>query len=170
MRKSIIVALDQNNGIGFQNQMPWHLPAELKRFKAITMGHHLIMGRKTFESIGKALPGRTMIIVTRNPTYQAAGCLVTHSVPEALNLAESRGESEVFVCGGKSIYRESLPEADRLYLTRIHAEFQTDISFPDFDVSLWQEIATDFHPIDEKNPYPFTLFIYERKKPNAQRI
>lgn len=163
MRKSIIVALDQNNGIGYQNRMPWHLPAELKRFKALTMGHHLIMGRKTFESIGRPLPGRTTIIVTRNQRYQAEGCLVSHSVSEALRLAETRGESEVFICGGETIYRKSIPGANRLYITRIHAKFQTDTFFPDFDVSLWQEIDTDFSPVDEKNPYPFTFSIYERK-------
>ena len=163
MKKSIIAALDQNNGIGYQNRMPWHLPAELQHFKGLTMGHHLIMGRKTYESIGKPLPGRTTIIVTRNRTYQAEGCLVTHSVLDAIKLADEHSESEVFICGGESIYRNTLIEADRLYITRIHAEFQTDTTFPDFDVSLWQEIGADFHPVDEKNPYPFTFHIYERK-------
>ncbi|HBX68442.1 MAG TPA: dihydrofolate reductase [Chloroflexi bacterium] len=163
MRKSILVAMDQNNGIGYQNRLPWHLPAELKRFKALTMGHHLILGRKTYESIGKPLPGRTNIIVTRNCGYQATGCMVTHSVSEALALAESRGENEVFICGGSEIYRETLQEAGRLYLTRVHAEFQIDTSFPNFDVSLWREVAAEFHPADEKNPHPFTFYILERK-------
>jgi dihydrofolate reductase len=167
MRKSIVVAMDQKNGIGYQNRLPWHLPDELKRFKALTMGHHLIMGRKTYESIGRALPGRTTIILTHNPEYQPGGCLVAHSVPQAFRLVENRGESEVFICGGEAIYRETLRAADRLYLTRVHAKFQTDTSFPDFDVSLWAEISADFHSEDEKNPYPYTIYIYERKKPDA---
>lgn len=154
--------MDQNNGIGFQNGMPWRLPAELRRFKTITMGHHLIMGRKTYESIGKPLPGRTMIVVTRNVAYQAAGCQVAHAVADAFERAATAGEQEVFICGGQQIYRAALKETDRLYLTRVHAEFQVDTTFPDFDVSLWQEISRDFHPADEKNPDPFTFFIYER--------
>jgi dihydrofolate reductase len=143
--------------------MAWHLPAELKRFKTLTMGHHLIMGRKTFESIGKPLPGRKTIVVTRNQAYQAEGFLVTHSIADALNLAEAQGENEVFICGGSAIYQETLGIANRLYLTRIHAKFQTDISFPDFDVSLWEEISAENHPSDEKNSHPFTFYIYERK-------
>jgi dihydrofolate reductase len=163
MRKSIIVAVDQNNGIGYQNQMPWHLPAELKRFRQLTMGHYLIMGRKTFESIGKPLPGRTTIIVTRNPSYQAEGCLVAHSLGGAIQLANTANADEVFVCGGQSIYREALEEAERLYLTRIHADYQTDISFPACDQTAWEEISSEFHPSDEKNPSPFTFFIYDRR-------
>jgi dihydrofolate reductase len=163
MRKSIIVAMDQNNGIGYQNQMPWRLPAEQQLFKKHTMGHHLVMGRKTYESIGRPLPGRTTIVVTRNPNYQARGCLVVHSVNEALELAESRGESEVFVCGGNQIYRAALEETDRLYLTRVHDGFQVDTSFPEFDLSLWEEVSADFHPADDKNPFSFTLFVYKRR-------
>lgn len=163
MRKSILVAMDQKNGIGYQNQLPWHLPAELKYFKQLTMGHHLIMGRKTYESIGKSLPGRTTIVVTRNPNYQAEGCLIMHSLEQAFRIAEEQAESEVFVCGGHTIYREALKVADRLYLTRIHAEFQTDLSFPDFKISLWEETSADYHPKDPKNPYSFTFFVYERR-------
>ena len=163
MRKSIIVAVDQNNGIGYQNRMPWHLPAEFKLFTSFTMGHHLIMGRHTYESIGKPLPGRVTIVVTRNPDYQAKGCLITHSVNAAFNLAEANGESEVFICGGSGIYREALQTSDRLYLTRIHAEFQVDTFFPEFDIALWTETHADFYQSDENNPYPFTVMIYERK-------
>jgi dihydrofolate reductase len=163
MRKSIIVAMDQNNGIGYQNRLPWHLPAELKRFKSLTMGHHMIMGRKTYESIGKPLPGRTTIVVTRNLNYQAEGCLIVNSLNKAFELAKARGESEVFLCGGHQIYREALPETDRLYLTRVHGEFQTDITFPNFDPSHWEEVSAELHPSDEKNPYAFTLFTYERR-------
>jgi dihydrofolate reductase len=163
MRKSIIVAMDQNNGIGYQNRLPWHLPAELKIFKSRTMDHHMIMGRKTYESIGKPLPGRTTIVVTRKLDYQAEGCLIAHSVREALDLAERRGENEVFICGGTQIYHETLQEADRLYLTRVHSKFQIDASFPVFDLSQWEEISIDFHPADVENPHPFTFFIYERR-------
>lgn len=163
MRKSIIVAVDQNNGIGYQNRMPWHLPAELKRFKQLTMGHHLIMGRKTYESIGKPLPGRRTIIVTRNPSYQAEGCLIAHSLQEAIQQAKETGEEETFICGGQAVYREALEEVDRLYLTRIHAEYQTDISFPEFDPVAWSEISSEYHPSDPKNPSAFTFFVYDRR-------
>ncbi len=118
MRKSIIVAMDQKNGIGFQGRLPWHLPDELKNFKSLTMGHHLIMGRKTFESIDKPLSGRITIIITRNPNYYAKGCLVAHSISKAFKIAEDFGESEVFICGGNEIYREALKFTDRIYLTR----------------------------------------------------
>ena len=167
MRKSIIVAMDQKNGIGYQGRLPWHLPAELKHFKALTMGHHLIMGRKTYESIGKPLPGRTTVVVTRNLNYIAEGCLIAHSIASALELAESQGESETFICGGHSIYRDALKDTDRLYLTRIHAEFQVDTTFPNLDLSLWKVISADFHPSNEKNAHPFTFFIYERRSKDA---
>ena len=167
MRKSIVVAMDPKNGIGYQGRLPWHLPAELKYFKALTMGHHLIMGRKTYESIGKPLPGRRTIVVTRNPRYRANECLVTHSIKDAFELAEADNQSEVFICGGYEIYKEALKDTDRLYLTRIHAEFQVDTTFPDLDLSLWKEISADFHPSDEKNAHPFTFFIYERRSKDA---
>lgn len=163
MRKSIIVAMDQNNGIGYRGRLPWHLPAELKNLKALSMGHHLIMGRKTFDSIGKPLPGRTTIIVTRNPNYHTEGCLVAHSIPEAFKMAKANGESEVFIFGGHEIYQEALKETDRLYLTRVHSGFQVDAFFPNFDFANWEEISAVFHPADKKNPYPFTIFIYERR-------
>ena len=163
MRKSIIVAMDQKNGIGYQGRLPWYLPSELKLFKSLTMGHHLIMGRKTYESIGKPLPGRNTIVVTRNPKFQAEGCLVTYSVRDGFALAEANRESEVFICGGNEIYRNALKDTDRLYLTRVHAEFQVDTTFPDLDLSMWAEISADLHPSDEKNPYPFTFFVYERR-------
>jgi len=163
MQKSIIVAMDLNNGIGYQNRLPWRLPAEQQLFKTHTMGHHMIMGRKTYESIGRPLPGRTTIVVTRNPDYQAEGCWVVHSVREALDLAEGKGENEAFICGGTEIYRESIRETDCLYLTRVHANFQVDTFFPVFDVSQWEKISADFHPADEENPHPFTFFIYKRR-------
>jgi dihydrofolate reductase len=163
MRKSIIVAMDMNNGIGYQNQLPWRLPADLRVMKQTTMGHHLIMGRKTYESIGKPLTGRTSIIVTRNPDYQAVGCLVVHSVPDALSLAESRSEDESFIFGGSQIYEEGFPYTDRIYLTHIQAKFQVDAYFPDFNQSVWKETHTEFFPADQENHFPFYYLIYDRR-------
>jgi dihydrofolate reductase len=163
MRNSIIAAVDQNNAIGYKNRLPWHLPAELRLFNQYTMSHHIFMGRNTFESIAKPLPGRINIVVTRNPNYQAQGCLVAHSIQEALALAEANGESEVFNCGGTEIYRQGLITADRLYLSRIHSQFQADAYFPDFDISLWVEASSVFYPADDQNPYSFTSYIYNRK-------
>ncbi|MFC1997848.1 dihydrofolate reductase [Chloroflexota bacterium] len=163
MRISIVVAVDKNNGIGYQNRLPWRLPADLRQVKLLTMGHHLIMGRKTYESIGKPLPGRVTIIVTRNPNYQAEGCLISRSLTDALALAGENEESEVFIFGGSDIYQEALLVTDRIYITHIHAEFQVDTYFPDFDRSLWIETNSVFHPADEENPYPFTFQILERR-------
>ena len=163
MRTSIIVAYDQNYGIGYQGDLPWHLPADLKMVRERTMGHHLIMGRKTYESIGKPLPGRTSIIVTRNREYQAEGSLVVHSLADGLALAESRGEDEAFIFGGSQIYQEALPLSERLYITHIHAGFPADTHFPEFSRQGWIETHTEFHPADENNPHPFTFLIYERK-------
>lgn len=163
MRISIVVAMDLNNGIGYQNRLPWRLPADLRLMKQTTMGHHLIMGRKTYESIGKPLPGRTSIIVTRNTGYQAVECLVAHSVPGALCLAESRGEDEAFLFGGSQIYMEGLPYTDRIYLTLIQAEFKVDAYFPDFDRSVWVETRTEFYPADQENHFPFYYLIYDRR-------
>jgi dihydrofolate reductase len=164
MRKSIIVAMDLNNGIGFQNQLPWRLPADFRLLNQTTTGHHLIMGRKTYESIGKPLPGRTSIIVTRNLSYQAEDCLVAHSVPGALSLAKSRGEDEVFLFGGSQIYLEGLPFTDRIYLTHIQAEFEVDTYFQDFNRSIWEETLTEFYPADRENHFPFYYLIYDRRK------
>jgi dihydrofolate reductase len=163
MRTSIIVAMDLNNGIGYQNQLPWRLPADFRLMKQTTMGHHLIMGRKTYESIGKPLPGRTSIIVTRNPGYQAESCLVAHSVPDALSLAEASGEDESFIFGGSQIYMEGLPYTDRIYLTHIQAEFKVDAYFPDLDRSVWLETLAEFYPADQENQFPFYYLIYERR-------
>jgi len=154
---SLIAAMDRRRGIGKDNRLPWRLSADMKRFRELTMGHHLIVGRKTFESIGKALPGRQMIIVTRQVDFQADGCLVAQSVHEALKLARERGESEVFVIGGAEIYAQSLALADRLYLTLVDAEVEADAFFPEFNENDWltQEIA--HYQADEKNQFPFTF-------------
>jgi dihydrofolate reductase len=160
---SLIFAMDEKGGIGIANHLPWHLSADLKRFKALTMGHHIIMGRKTYESIGKPLPGRTNLVVTRDPSYQAAGCLVAHSLDEALQTAEERGEDEVFITGGRQIFAQSISIADRIYLTQVHAEVRADVYFPEFNTAEWVEQEAVYHESDEKNDYPFTAKVLVRK-------
>ncbi len=160
---SLIAALDENNGIGFQNSIPWHLPSDLIRFKKLTMGHHLILGRKTFQSIGKTLPGRQMIVLTRNVDYNPGGSLLAYSFPEALELARSRGENEVFVVGGRDVYREALDIADRFFLTRVHFESEADTFFPEWKQEEWMEICSQFIPGDSENPYGSTFRCLIRK-------
>jgi dihydrofolate reductase len=154
---SLIVAMDRRRGIGKDNRLPWRLSADLKRFRELTMGHHLIVGRKTFESIGKPLSGRQMIIVTRQADFQAESCFVVESVDAALSLARERGESEVFVIGGAEIYAQTLALADRLYLTLIDAEVEADTFFPAFDENNWLIQQMVYHKADEKNQFPFTF-------------
>jgi dihydrofolate reductase len=152
---SIIAAMDRKRGIGVDNKLPWRLSADLKRFRELTMGHHIIVGRKTFESIGRPLPGRRMIVVTRDGNYKAEGCDVAHSVEDAINLARERGESEVFICGGAEIYAQSIEVADRMYLTLVEAEVVADTFFPEFDEREWSERESFYQPADEGNQYPF---------------
>jgi dihydrofolate reductase len=136
-RISIIVAMAKNGVIGAHNKLPWHLSSDLKRFKALTMGHHIIMGRKTFESIGRVLPGRTSVVVTRNPGFRFEGVLTSRSLLDALR--ESAGEEEVFVIGGEQIFREALPLATRLHATEIGSDYEGDTHFPAIDRAQWQE-------------------------------
>ncbi|MCZ6878412.1 MAG: dihydrofolate reductase [Acidobacteria bacterium] len=162
MRLSIIAAMSANRVIGSNNDLPWRLPADWKRFKKLTMGHHLIMGRKTFESIGQPLPGRTSVVITHQTDYApVGGVLVAHSIDQALQMVV--GDNEVFVAGGAQIYQQMLPRADRLYLTSIHEEFEGDTDFPEFEESDWQLISEEGYEPDEKNPYPYTFLVYERK-------
>lgn len=160
---SLIAAMDKNRGIGIGNQLPWRLSADMKRFRELTMGHHIIVGRKTFESIGRPLPGRQMIIVTHNHNLRIEGCFVCHSVNEAIELARAREETEVFICGGAEIYAQSLGIADRLYLTFVDAEVAADTFFPEFNPQHWFERESVFHPADEKNEFPFTFKLLEKK-------
>jgi dihydrofolate reductase len=160
---SLIVAMDEKRGIGKAGKLPWRLSADLKRFRELTMGHHMIVGRKTFESIGKPLPGRQMIVVTRNAGFKADGCLVAGSVQAAFVLAQERSETEVFVIGGAEIYSQTIDAADRLYLTQVHAEVDADTFFPELDCDSWRETQSVFHPADEKNQYAFTFKMLERK-------
>lgn len=160
---SIIAAMDNRRGIGVENRLPWRLSADLKRFRELTMGHHIIVGRKTFESIGKPLPGRHMIVITRDQEFQADGCDVCHSLTEALELARARGEHEVFICGGAQIYEQALTLADRMYLTLVDAEVAADTVFPAFDPHDWSERERIAHPADEKNQFPFTFSLLVRQ-------
>jgi len=157
---STIVAASENNVIGKDNQLLWHLPDDLKHFKRTTKGHHVIAGRKTFESQGKPLPHRTNIIVTRNPDYSAEGCIVVNSLDRALELAQA--DDEPFIIGGEQIYRMALPLVERIYLTRVHAEFEGDTFFPELDMDQWKEISREYYSKDERNEYPFSIIILDR--------
>jgi dihydrofolate reductase len=157
---STIVAASENNVIGKDNQLLWHLPDDLKHFKRTTKGHHVIAGRKTFESQGNPLPHRTNIIVTRNPDYRAEGCIVVNSLDRALELAQA--DDEPFIIGGEQIYRMALPLVERIYLTRVHAEFEGDTFFPELDMDQWKEISRDYYSKDERNEYPFSIIILDR--------
>ena len=163
MRLSIIVAMDERGVIGRGNDLPWHLPADLQRFKKLTMGHHLLLGRKTFESIGRALPGRQMIVVSRSRLQLPAEVRLAGSIKEAISIAEGAGDDEAFVGGGAEIYRQTLQFADRIYLTRLHARVDGDSSFPDFDVADWKLVDMESHEPDERNRYAYTYLIFDRE-------
>ena len=135
---SLIVAMDRQRVIGRAGRLPWHLPADLQRFKSLTMGHHIIMGRKTWESIGRVLPGRVSVVVTRNPHYAAPGAVIAASLTQALSMA--RGDSEPFVIGGAELFREALPYSRRLYVTEVLAEYAGDVWFPLFGKGEWREV------------------------------
>ncbi len=154
---SLIVAVSKNGIIGNKGRLPWHLPADLKRFKQLTMGHPILMGRKTFESVGKPLPGRTNIVITRQPDFQACGATMVHSLKEALLLCEN--EKEVFVIGGAEIYRQALPFADRIYLTRINQDFKGDTVLFEIDPAVWKETFREEFPAD---PLPHTFITLNR--------
>lgn len=156
---SLIVAHDENRVIGYENKMPWHLPGELKYFKEQTMGKPVIMGRKTFESIGKPLPGRRNIVISRNAAYQYDGIEVVTSIEEALSLVSD--VPEVMIIGGEQIFRMALPIADRLYITKIEHSFEGDTYFPTYDE--WQQVV-EREPIQTDNGYTYQYLIFERKK------
>ena len=139
---SLIVAVGQNRAIVYNGALPWRLPADLARFKRLTMGHHLVMGRKTYESIGRPLPGRTSVIITRQRDYKAAGCCVVNSLDAALQLACERGEQEAFIIGGAEIYKAALPIADRIYLTEVEASPAADTFLSNFDATDWVTVGS----------------------------
>jgi dihydrofolate reductase len=163
MRVSLLLAASANNVIGKDNQLPWHLPDDLKYFKNLTWGLPILMGRKTFDSIGKPLPGRKSIVITRQQDWQHEGVDVVHSVDEAIQKAEGYGAKEIFVIGGAEIFGTSLPMASRIYLTRIHHHFDGDVFFPEINEEEWNLSASRFCAKDEKNAYDHTYQVWERK-------
>ncbi|HEY8849813.1 MAG TPA: dihydrofolate reductase [Thermoanaerobaculia bacterium] len=161
MTVSIIAALSANNVIGRNNRLPWHVAADLKRFKSLTLGHHLLIGRKTFESLDQPLPGRTIVVITRDPNFAADGVLSAPSVERAIDVA--RLDPELFIGGGAQIFEQTIHRADRMYLTRIHAEIEGDTFFPEFDdVTEWILVDVEHHEADEKNDYPYSFLTYDR--------
>ncbi len=161
---SLIVAMAENRVIGLDNRLPWRLSADLKRFKALTLGKPMLMGRRTWESLPGLLPGRQHIIVTSDKDYHAEGCSVVHAIDDALLAAGD--VAEVMVIGGAALYKQMLPLAQRIYLTLVHAVIKGDTFFPEYDRAAWREIERESHPADERNPYPYTFLTLEpRLKP-----
>ncbi|MHC9243875.1 type 3 dihydrofolate reductase [Aeromonas jandaei] len=163
MKISMIAAMAHDRVIGKDNQMPWHMPADLAHFKRVTLGKPVLMGRKTFESIGRPLPGRRNLVISRNPDYQADGIEVVGSVEAALALLADNEVAEVMVIGGGHLYAELLPKADCLYLTRIELEVEGDTRFPAFADEQWQCVEREAHQADEKNPHPYCFETWLRK-------
>ncbi len=161
---SLIVAMDQKGGIGVQGKLPWKISSDLRRFKQLTTSHHVIMGRKTYESIGRPLSGRTNIVLSRNPAYQQEGCLVMHDLQAALDLARGHGENEAFILGGGEIFTWALPIADRIYLTRVTAVVEADTFFPNFNVAEWLVAEEISFPASEKDQFPYIYQVLERVK------
>lgn len=156
---SLLFAMGKNHVIGKNNDLPWRLPEDLKWFKQVSTGHTVIMGRKTYESIGKPLPNRKNVIVTNDKEYEAEGCIVTHSIEEALQ----QDGDETIVIGGAKIYEQVLDDADRLYMTYIDEEFEGDTFFPEYDESEWELTSKEKGIKDEKNPYDYYFCVYDRK-------
>ncbi|PIU15756.1 dihydrofolate reductase [bacterium (Candidatus Gribaldobacteria) CG08_land_8_20_14_0_20_39_15] len=165
---SIIAAVGRNRVIGNKNFLPWNLPVDLEHFKQLTLGKPIIMGAKTFESIGRALPGRFNIVLAQSSDYSATGCKIATSIPKAIELAEQselgQKSNELMVCGGQSVYEQFLSLADKMYLTFVEGDFEADTFFPDFDKNGWQEIERIFRPADEQNPYDLNFVVFTREK------
>ncbi len=167
MKVALIAAFAQNRVVGINNTLPWHLPEDLKYFKRTTSGKAIIMGRKTYESIGRPLPNRTNIVVSRNPDFTAEGIVTVTTLEAAIKHAESvnliNGIDEVMIIGGAAIYEASLPMADRLYLTHVHAEVKGDAYFPEVDFSDWNEVGREDFSKDDSNPFDYSFSVYDKK-------
>lgn len=159
---SMVFAMDKNRTIGSNNQLPWRLPADLAYFKKVTMGHPVVMGRKTHESIGKPLPGRQNVILTKNREYSSEGCIIVHSVEDVLHRFQK--EAEVCIIGGSEIFKLFLPTANRLHITHIDYEFDGDAFFPEIHPEEWVEVSRKQGVTDEKNPYTYFFVVYDKKK------
>jgi dihydrofolate reductase len=157
----LIAAIAENNALGKDNRLLWHLPDDFRRFKQLTTGHHIIMGRKTFESFPKPLPNRTHVVITRQKNYRPDGCVVVDSIAKALEISPK--DQDVFVIGGGEIYNLALPLADKLDVTKVHTTLDADTFFPDIDPKIWKLEAEDFHPKDERHEYNFTFQTFIRK-------
>ncbi|MBS4209436.1 dihydrofolate reductase [Bacillus sp. FJAT-50079] len=162
MNISLIAAMDINRVIGQNNDLPWRLPRDWQHLKKITMGHPIILGRKNFESIGRPLPGRRNIILTRNSRCTYDGCEIAHTIEDVFELC--KGEEEIFIFGGEQIYQMFLPYVERMYITKIHHSFEGDTYFPDFDHEEWKEVSVEKGITDEKNPFVYYFHLYERKR------
>lgn len=163
---SMIAAMGSNRVIGKDNDIPWHLPDDFKYFKNTTKGHHVIMGRKNWESLPHSfqpLPARPNIIITRQEDYQPEGAQVVKSFEEALDIARKNKEPEAFIIGGGEIYRMGLEYADRIYLTEINGAFDGQVTFPEFDTKIWKEVSREHHPVDERHKYSFDFVVYSKK-------
>ena len=161
-RLSLIAALAQNRVIGIENRLPWKLPEDLAHFKTLTLGHSILMGRKTYESLGRPLPGRRNIVITRNPDYQAAGCEIALSIGDASALCSN--VEEIFFIGGAALYEQVLPLVDRLYLTEVHIHAQGDAWFPDYDRNAFSEVSRESHMGEKGDALGFDFVVYERNK------
>ncbi|MCK9200395.1 MAG: dihydrofolate reductase [Gallionella sp.] len=160
-RLSIIVAMAKNRTIGVDNTLPWRCPEDLKHFKALTMGHHMIMGRKTYDSIGKPLPGRTTVVVTRNRDLQVPGCVTTHTLEQSI--AACAGDEMAFIVGGAELYAQALPLVDTLYITEIQQDIEGDAHFPEFDKTEWQEVSREMRIQETPQPLEYHFVCYRRK-------
>lgn len=159
---SLIAALEARGGIGWDRGVPWHLTDDLKHFKRLTMGHHVLMGRKTYESVAGKLPGRKMIVLSRDKTFAPPEARVAGSLEAGLELAREAGEQELFVIGGAEVFAQALPIADRVYLTRVRAEVECDVFFPPFDLDQWHRLGGDEFKAGGKNDYDFDILHLER--------
>lgn len=168
MIKIIIAAKSDNNVIGKENDLVWHMPADLKFFMNKTKGHFVIMGRKTFESLGKPLPGRPTIIITRNKDYQVEGCWVVDSIDKAFQVAEKENQQDVFILGGAQIYDKTINIADKMFITEIQSTFDGDAFFPSINEEIWKEVAREQHQPDEKNKHPYAFVEYKNISKSQQ--
>ena len=159
---SAIVAVSENNVIGRDGHLPWHLSADLKRFKAITTGHSIILGRKNYDDIGRPLPNRTNYVLTRNAHFEAPGCIVCNSLAQAVESAQSAGESECFIIGGAAVYREAMPLVKKMYVTRVESDVDGDVFFPEWGEG-WRKVSEESFPADEKNDFPTVFEVWERE-------
>ena len=159
---TVIAAIASNNALGKDNDLIWHLPADLKRFKKLTTGHYILMGRNTYESIGKPLPNRTTIIITRNKNYFKEGCLIANSLEQAIEM--SKEEAQVFIIGGAQIYKETIAKnlAQQLDITLVHKDFEADVYFPEIDPKIWKEVVRENFEADEKNKLDYSFISYQK--------